>query len=458
MTARANVSALAWWTLGVVAVAGLALGGYHFAPETTSAAGEISQSTEQDDEGVHVEVIHPAQGGLERTTTQPGSVQAYERARIYAAVSGYLKMQAVDIGDRVTKGQLLAKIDVPELEKQVKQYKAGLQQARAKVRQMEARVATARADLLAKKAKIKQADANIKSASAWLRFRKKQYERMASLLKLDSIDGRLVDEHQERYEAAVEAENAAKAARDTAVADEAAADANILQAQADVLEANAEVMVDEARIERGELMVAFSEIRSPCDGVITQRSMLPNEYVRAANESGTAAPLLSVERTDLFRVVVQVPDRDVPFTDPGDPAVIEIDALSGKKFPAKVSRLARSEDPDTRLMRVEIDLPNPKGEICRGMYGRVTIILDRPEGQVSLPSSCLVRKVEGEGPSVFVVRDNHAHRVRVKITADNGVWCAVSEGLSAKDDVVLKPVTGLTDGAEVVVAAPIAKH
>src|SRR5262245_24038455 len=364
--------------MGALVAAGVALGGYHlFSPAAVPASGsEEPDHASTDEEVSHVEVVRPKAGGVERTTTQPGSVQAFERARLFAAVSGKLKSQPVDIGHRVKEGQLLAKIDVPDLETEVKQFKAALTRTRAKVTQMEARVATARADLLAKKAKIQQAQANINSASAWLRFRKKQFERMQSLLALKSIDERLVDEHQERYEAAVEAENAARAALDTAKAEEAAAEANIKQAEADVLEAKAEVQVDEARIEKAEILVGFSEIRSPCDGVITQRSMLPGDYVRAAKEVGTGEPLLTVERTDLFRVVVQVPDRDVPFTDPDDPAFVEIDALPGKRYPAKVSRIASAEDPDTRLMRVEVDVPNPRsklyphGELCRGMYGR----------------------------------------------------------------------------------------
>src|SRR5262249_32296183 len=157
------------------------------------------------------------------------------------------------------------------------------------------------------------------------------------------------------------------AALETARAEEAAARAAIQQAQADVLEAKAEVEVDQARLEKAEVMVQFSEIRAPYDGIVTQLRHDLGAYLQAASNNARTLPLLTIERSDVFRVVVQVPDRDVPFTDPGDPAVVEIDALSGRKFPAKVSRLAQSEDPQTRLMRVEIDLPNPKGEIKQGM-------------------------------------------------------------------------------------------
>jgi len=320
---------------------------------------------------------------------------------------------------------------------------------------MEARVATARADLLAKKAKIKQAEAGIKTASAWRRFRKIQFDRIEYLANKDSVEGRMRDESYEHLNAAIETENTAKASLDTAKAEEAAAEAAIMQAEADVLEATAQVEVDEARVEKAEVLVKFAEIRAPYDGVITQRSLMPNDYVRAANESGNGLPLLTIERTDVFRVVVQVPDRDVPFTDPGDAAAVEIDALPGRKYPARVSRIAESEDPQTRLMRVEIDLPNPKGEIKRGMYGRVTIVLDRSAGQLSLPSSCLVGKTEDGNGSVYVVRDHHVHLVPVKISADNGIRFAVREGLSPKDQVVLHPASTLADGEEVTVTSPM---
>ena len=112
-------------------------------------------------------------------------------------------------------------------------------------------------------------------------------------------------------------------------------------------------------------------------------------------------PLLTVQRTDLMRVVVQVPDRDVPLTTPGKEALIRIDALPGRQLTAKVSHVADREDPQTRLMHVEIDLPNPDGAIRDGMYGEVTIILDRDKDGLSVPSSCIA---QGERPEVRLRR------------------------------------------------------
>src|SRR5262249_37890021 len=209
-------------------------------------------------------------------------------------------------------------------------------------------------------------------------------------------------------------------------------------AVADVEVANAEVKVAQAELEKAQVFVQFATIVAPFDGVVTARNFNPTDFVRAASEGGSHLPLLTVQRTDLMRVVVQIPDRDVPYCDPGDPAVVEIDALPGQKLPAKVSRIARSEDQDSRLMHVEIDLPNPAGKICNGMYGRVTILIDKSD-LLGVPSSCLVgRSQEGKG-SVYVVRDGRAHLVPVRVGADNGLQIGLQGGLTPEDEVILHP-------------------
>jgi RND family efflux transporter MFP subunit len=403
---------------------------------------------------VRVEIIHPQKGGMDRTTVQPGSVQAFESAQLYAEVSGYLKSQSVDIGDRVKKGQILAQVDVPDLEQQVRRHAAALEQARAHVKVANAHVASAKADLEVAKASVQKAEATEKSAKALRTFREIQLHRMEELLKLNSVDGRLVDEKREQADAAIEAERAARAAILTANAQVMAEDAKIQQAEADVADAQAAVDVAQAEVEKAQVMVKFATIVSPLDGVVTKRNFFPGDFVRGAKEGGSQVPVLTVERTDLMRVVVQIPDRDVPYADPGDPATVEIDALPGKKFQAKVSRIASSEDPQTRLMRVEIDLPNRNGKIRRGMYGRVTILLEPSADVYSVPPSCLVGKTEDGKGHVYVVRDGQACLVPVHIGPDNGLRVGILAGVSADDEIVANPSGSLQDGTPVIVSIP----
>jgi RND family efflux transporter MFP subunit len=442
----------------LLATGGLAGGGYLLnkplenssAQAATAPPGPDTTSTSAD--AVHVEVVQPLKGDMDRTTTQPGTVQSYEYASLYAGVSGYLKTQTVDIGDRVKPGQLLATLDVPDLEKQVQKCEASLEQARARVHQMNARVASAKADLEAAQAAVIFAEANAKSKAADLRFRQKQYERMKELWQKDrAVDERLVDEKTEQRDAAQEAERSAVAGIASAKAQVSAANAKIQQAEADVLEAQAEVKVAQADLEKAQVMVKFATVVAPFAGVITHRSYFPGDYIRSANEGSAHVAMLTVERTDRMRVVVQVPDRDVPYTDPGDPAVVEIDALPGERFPAKVSRIASSEDPGTRLMHIEIDVANPNGKLCQGMYGRVNIILQKSD-LLSVPSSCLVERSESGKGVVYVVRDGHARRVSVRYSEDNGLKVGIVSGLKPDDAVVLRPGTSLADGVPVAVA------
>lgn len=434
-----------WWALAGLLVATV-LGGVYYFTLGSGSAPVNAQEVSPEPRGMPVDVVVPIKGGTERTTTQPGTVLAFESARLYAGASGYLAVQTVDIGSPVHKGQLLAKIAVPDLDKQVQQAAAVLAQSRARVLQMQAHTASALAEVESAKAAIVQAEATKKSAHAQREFRGKQYGRMKALYAKQSIEERLVDEAEDHFTASVEAENAATAAISTTQAQKAAAVAKVEQAKADVAEAEAQVGVSQAQLDKARVMVQFATILSPYDGVITQRSQFPGDYVRAANEGGAESPLLTVHRTDKMRVVVQVPDRDVTYADPGDPAIVAIDALPKEHFHAKVSRIGHAEDPQTRTMRVEIDLENPSGKLTEGMYGRATIILDPATDQLSIPSSCLVGGVEDGKAYVYVVRDNRAIKVGLHVGRDNGLRIAIHDGLTAKDAVVNHPPGDLTNG------------
>lgn len=400
---------------------------------------------------IRVETVHPKRGDMDRSTSQPGSIQAFQSVRLFAGVSGYLKEQNVDIGDEVKRGQVLAVIDVPEQEKKAQRLEAEVAQAKAHVTQMESRVESAKADLEVARSGIVFAEATAKSKAAELRFREKQLGRMKDLFALKSIDERLVDEKTEQRDTAQEAERAARASIVSAQAQLAAAKAKVAQADADLLQANAAVHVATAELEQQQVVLDFATIRSPCDGVVTNRTLFPGDFVRAAEAGGQGQPMLTVQCVDRVRVIVQVPDRDVPFTHRGDPAEVEVDALPGEKFVGKVSRIAHSEDPQTRLMRVEIDLPNHEGRIAAGMYGRVRILLEKSEA-LSLPVSALVRGNETGGGTVFVVREGLAHAVAVQAGGDNGVKVAILSGLSERDAVVSNPTAALKDGTAVAVS------
>jgi RND family efflux transporter MFP subunit len=400
-------------------------------------------------EAVQVKVVHPRKDALQRLCIQPGSVNSFESIQLYAKVPGFLKFQKVDIGDSVKKGDLLAIVDVPDIEAQVERNVAAVEKTESQLLQMKAHVDVAYANLDAAQAAVTQADATAKSAAAWVKYRILQLGRMDSLVKSSAIEDRLYDESKERHDASIETENSAKAAIVTTKANVVACRAKIEQAKADVIEAEAEIKVAKAELKKSKVNLDFATITAPFNGVITYRSMNPGDFVRGANGGAVVNPLLTVQRTDLFRVVVLVPDRDVEFISKGKSAEMEIDSLPGRKFSATVSRIATSLDQSTRLMRVELDLPNPTGKIYHGMYGQVTIVLEKGENQLSIPTSCVAGKIEDGKASVYVVRGGRAEKVLVEVGMDTGLRVAVLKGLAKDDQVILNPSSEISEHSEV---------
>ncbi|MDY3554708.1 efflux RND transporter periplasmic adaptor subunit [Gemmata sp. JC717] len=411
---------------------------------------------------VTVEVIHPRAGGIDRVCVQPGTVEPFQSADLYSKVSGFLAEQTVNIGSRVQKGDVLARIAVPEQEKQVERDRARLNAAEAKVRQVEAHVLAAESEAKSADASVALAKSMVRAKGSYRQYREKQLTRYKDLAKQQAIEPRVVDEQEDFFLSAQEAENEAKESVNAATERAATARAKITQAKADLEQAKAEVGVAQAELGRAEVLLNYTTIRSPYTGVVTRRSFQVGDFIRSADQGG-AIPLLSVERTDLMTVVVQVPDRDVPLVNTGDPAVLVIDALGGQVFDTRgVSRCAESEDTATRTMRTEIDVPNPDGRLRRGMYGRVTLKLQTGAASaVRVPTAAVVSRSGTNHGAVRVVRGDHVATLPVTLGADNGVEIEVAAGLSAADQVVLRASGAVEDGTAVAVAGaagPAAGH
>jgi RND family efflux transporter MFP subunit len=416
-------------------------------PEAVAAA----TTTPASDATPRVDVIHPTRGGVRRVTTQPGSIHAFESVELCAKVSGFLKTQSVDIGSRIRQGEPLAAIDAPELQRDVEEAEAAVAQARALAELALSRVATADAEREAADALVAEAETDQPRLAAKRLLAEKQCERIKGLHERDAIERRLVDEHQEDMEAARAAEATGLATIKTARAAAAAAAAKVRQAKADVRAADSTVRVAAARLARAEVLAGYTRLTAPFDGVITRRVFHPGAFIRSAAD-GTPVPLLTAMRTDKMRVVIQVPDLDVPLVDVGDPATVVVDALKGREFKGSVARLGKSEDPTTRTMRVEVDLPNPDGLLVDGMYVRATINLQPPSDHLTVPAACVVGHSEHGTGSVFVVRAGKTRRLTVTIGNDDGTSVEILAGVEPNDKVVIRPGATLNDGTAVVVA------
>jgi HlyD family secretion protein len=401
-----------------------------------------------------VRVVTPLAGGLERLTTQPVTVRAFEYEDLFAKVSGFLINQKVDIDSVVKEGEILAEIHAPELLKAKKLAEAGVDLAKAKVEEMHAHVGEAEAARKAAEFLVVQRRAEVLRAKASLGFYAMQHDRYKKLLEFDNaIDGKLLEEAFKQRESAQSWKDATEAAVNTANADVEAKKAQVIRAKADLSGAMANQKVAEAALEKAEVYVEFTKLRSHYNGVVTKRFFHKGAFIKTP-EQGGVTPVYTIQRTDLMRLVIQVPDADAKYADKGDPVDVTFPNLPGESFPGlKISRTTKSQDESSRTRRVEIDLPNPKNLVCDGMYGDATIHLQAPnKNYFRLPASCVHK--EGNKFVVYVVRkpNDVVRIVPVEVSLNDGNTAEIKSGVSTSDLVVLGSVESLREGAAVKLA------
>jgi HlyD family secretion protein len=390
------------------------------------------------DGAVTVHVVKPRPGGLERVTNQTCDVQAFAQVELDAEVSGRIKSQVVDIGDPVKRGQLLAEIDAPLLALEERQAAAAVQQVKGAVREAEARIRIAQAGVESAASALAQRKAEVNTAQATLSFRQKELARMKSAAEKGSVTERVVFEKQDQVVTAQGQLEAATAAVKTAEAELDIQKSKVAQAEAGLETAKVNLEAARVGLEKAQYTLGLTRIVAPFEGVVTRRNYFVGQYLQPGAR-GATVPLLTVQRTDLVRVVTQVPENDVPLVHVGLPVKLSFPALPGVRLPdLKVSRIGFVEDPTTRTMRAEIDVANPKQQLRPGMFGTVSIDLGSgPSEALRVPRSANV----GGLPvgAVYVVRDGKAYRTEVRFGQSANQEIEVLSGLKPDDLVVTDP-------------------
>lgn len=298
-------------------------------------------------------------------------VEAYQKVQLRSRTSGVVKAVDVDLGSRVRQGQVLVQLDVPDAELELRLKTALVKQAKAEANRAKSTVRAAQATLQSARALVQEAEASVQNTRANLELRKRELNRMMQLDNTKAVTQQEVDEVRARSLAAQAAHDASLGKYEATKAAIAENVAKVDHADAGVQVAEANLVVAEVGLQRAQAGLQSSQLLAPFDGVVTSRNVDVGTFAQAAGQ-GNTAPLLTIARTDVVRIVAQVPEADIAKFGANAMATIEIDALPGKKFEGKVSRVAPALDPATRTLRAEIDLRND-GTILPGMSGTVTL-------------------------------------------------------------------------------------
>ncbi len=337
-----------------------------------------------------VTIIRPKRQDLIRTIELPGSFRAYEETVLHAKTSGFLESIRVDTGDPVQKGQVLARISSPEVAQHV-------QQARAR---------------------YNSAMSEWKATKAQAVLDEKTFERYEAIQNTDPalIAGQEVDLARSRHDAS--------SSRATAF--------------------EAQVAGAREAVQEMQALAAYTLIRAPFDGVVTERHVDPGAFI----EIGKNVPILTIANSDRLRLHVNVPERDARFIKPGSAVRLQVDALPQEIFTGSITRFASALNSDTRTMLTEIVLPNVSHRILPGMYAHAVLNLETHPKAIVLPAEAVVA-TKKETYVLVVTGKAKVHKIPVKTGINDGKTVEIVHGLTGNERIIFNNQTDLETGMTV---------
>jgi RND family efflux transporter MFP subunit len=320
----------------------------------------------------------------------PGQTAAWFETTIYARVNGYVAKWLVDIGDHVTKGQVLATIETPELD----------------------------AELSAARAQLQSSQAQVNARQAEEQFSKTTNERWR-----DSPKGVVSEQERESKKADYDS------------------------AKARLYSAMAQVALDQAKVDQYNAMTQFKRVTAPFDGTITERKIDIGNLVTAGSTTSTT-PLYRIAQSDPLRVFVDVPQNSADeLARAGVPAEIRANGSVNGVFTGKIARSAGSVNSQARTMRVEVDMPNADHQLMPGMYVNVAFQL-QARGLVEVPAAALIFRPNGTQVA-RIGADSKVAFVDVSIVRDNGTQIELGSGVQPGDRLVLNISSQIAAGQTV---------
>jgi multidrug efflux pump subunit AcrA (membrane-fusion protein) len=374
----------------------------------------------------------------------PGSITPITEAYIYARAAGYLKRRYVDIGDRVSAGQLLAEIDAPDLDQQVTQAQAALAQADGQ---------------------LGQAEATLQQLTATRDLATLTWQRYQVLMKTGAVS---------------------RQAGDTQVTASKTAEANVTAGEKNVVAAKEFVRAAKATLDRLVTLQGYEKVTSPFAGIVTARNVDVGALI--SNTGSTQGPtranpagpsdvpsdgeIFRVAQIGRLRVLVSLPQIEASGIHIGQQASVSIEEFSNRSFPGRITRTSNALDAASRTLLTEVQVANPSGILLPGMYTTVRLMTNRAVPPFLVPDASLV--VEANGTSLAVLqplsqsesakaasagidpsvlpRSRIVHFQKVEPGRDYGTTLEILNGLHDGDYVAVNPGDAVKNGAIVQMA------
>ncbi|MGA8343026.1 MAG: efflux RND transporter periplasmic adaptor subunit [Candidatus Sulfotelmatobacter sp.] len=379
----------------------------------SSCSGDRTDHVQANGPTITVGVTKVVKKSLGRKITLSSELVPFQEIDVYAKESGYVKKLMVDYGTHVKAGQVMAILEIPELEAQLQEDQA----------------------------EIKNAFNQVTRAQHELERYQAQYK--ALHLQYTRLNG--VFQSQPGIVAQQEV--------DDAQGKDLAASSQVDAGQAALDAAQSQLAVSKAKLVHDQSLFDYSKITAPFSGVVTERYANLGTLVQAGTGSSTQAiPIVKLSEDDLFRLVIPVPEAYVRYIRVGDPVDVRVPSLN-RTVPGKVARFSVDVREDTRTMHTEVDVRNPDRLLVPGLYADADLTLEHREDIPSIPLQAVNH--EADKTTVFVVNGNGELEDRqVTLGLQTATDAEVVSGIREGEQVVISDRSGLKPG-EKVVAQPV---
>lgn len=345
---------------------------------------------------------------LTRALAVTAEFRPFQEIDVHAKVAGYVKHIYVDVGDHVKEGQLIAVLEIPELQDEVQ---------------------TAEALVSKSQEEIRRAQADLERAQSAHEVAHLAYSRLADVSK--TRPGLVAQQEI-----------------DDALGRDRVAEAQVATAKASLSADEQQLRVAQADREKMRTLFAYAQIKAPFTGVVTKRYADTGSMIQTGISSQTQSmPLVTLAQENLLRLVIPVPESTVSKIRLGSPVEVNVSAL-GKKLQGKVARFADQVDMATRTMHTEVDVPNPTGELVPGMYASASLLLNDERNALTVPVQALTR-TEDRVTVLLIDKQNKLEERPVKTGIEAPDQVEILSGLQEGDLVVVGNRSQLQPGMAV---------
>jgi len=356
-----------------------------------------------------VAVVKATRADLSSDLVLTAEFEPFQEVDVMAKVSGFIREIKVDIGDRVREGQLLATLEIPEMQDD-------LTRAAAEIEEANAELATARDELQ------RAQSAHDMAHLSYTRIQdvSKREPGLAPQQEVDEVHSR-----------------------------DLVAEAQVSSAKSHITVSEQKIRVSQAEQAHSKTLYQYGVITAPFTGVVTKRYANTGSLIQAGTSSQTQAmPVVRLSENGLLRLALPVPESAVPLIHLGEQVSVRVSAMN-RTFRGRVARFADRVDQATRTMKTEVDVPNPSLVLIPGMYAEVDLTTEERKNVLSVP----MEAVDGSGDSarVFTVQPSGTIQiVPVHLGIENAQRIEIRSGdLKEGDSVVVGSRAGLRQGIKV---------